>query len=200
MAVGVLAHSGSYSRVQELDRSRWLMVHETSPTGSLKPRLLDRVRETLRTHHYSRRTVAGRFRTGEAPSLSTGRPHARGGPRHPRSARRRSATDGDVDVRRWPSSPRMRQTPCEGRRVVDQPARRAWRDGGHLFRCSWRGARGGRSFRCSASGRVPGHRSGNALPGVTTAARRSTSCKDVGGRFRSAVPNALSCPSVGHQK
>lgn len=51
-----------------------------------------------------------------------------------------------------------------------------------------------------ASGRVPGHRSGYALPGVTTAARRSTSCKDVGGRFRSAVPSALSCPSVGHQK
>src|SRR5206468_7456634 len=35
-------------------------------------------------------------------------------------------------------------------------------------------------------GRAPGHRSGNAMPGVTTTARRSTSCKDVGGRFGGA--------------
>jgi hypothetical protein len=31
-------------------------------------------------------------------------------------------------------------------------------------------------------------------------ARRSTSYKDVGGRFSSAVPSVLSRPSVGHQK
>ena len=31
-------------------------VHETSPAGPLKPRLLDRVRTALRTRHYSRRT------------------------------------------------------------------------------------------------------------------------------------------------
>lgn len=53
MAVGVLAQ---YGCVQELDRTRWLVVRETSPVGSPKPRLLDRVRETLRTHHDSRRT------------------------------------------------------------------------------------------------------------------------------------------------
>jgi hypothetical protein len=73
-------------------------------------------------------------------------------------------------------------------------ARRAL-DDGHSS-----GDRGGRSFRCSASGCAPGQRSGSALPGVRIAARRSTSCKNVGGRFRSAVPSALSCPSVGHQK
>lgn len=48
--------------------------------------------------------------------------------------------------------------------------------------------------------RAAGHRSRNALPGVTTAARRSTSCKDVGGRVSSAVPSVLSRPAVGHQK
>ena len=56
MAVGVLAQSGSYGRVHDLDRSRSLMVRETSPVVSPRPRLFDRVRETLRTRHYSRRT------------------------------------------------------------------------------------------------------------------------------------------------
>jgi len=32
------------------------VVHETAPPGPPKPRLLDRVREALRTRHYSRRT------------------------------------------------------------------------------------------------------------------------------------------------
>ena len=31
-------------------------VHESSPAEPPKPRLLDRVRSALRTHHYSRRT------------------------------------------------------------------------------------------------------------------------------------------------
>jgi len=36
---------------------RWvLMVREASPPDAPKPRLLDRVREALRTRHYSRRT------------------------------------------------------------------------------------------------------------------------------------------------
>src|SRR6266498_2917581 len=33
-----------------------LAVRETGPTGAPKPRLLDRVREAIRTRHYSRRT------------------------------------------------------------------------------------------------------------------------------------------------
>ena len=37
-------------------RSSVSAVHETGPPGPPKPRLLDRVRETLRARHYSRRT------------------------------------------------------------------------------------------------------------------------------------------------
>jgi site-specific recombinase XerD len=33
-----------------------LAVHEAGPVGARKPRLLDRVREAIRTRHYSRRT------------------------------------------------------------------------------------------------------------------------------------------------
>jgi hypothetical protein len=33
-----------------------LAVHEAGPAGAPKPRLLDRVREAVRTRHYSRRT------------------------------------------------------------------------------------------------------------------------------------------------
>ena len=33
-----------------------LSVRETSPVEAAKPRLLDRVREAIRTRHYSRRT------------------------------------------------------------------------------------------------------------------------------------------------
>ena len=33
-----------------------LAVHETSPFGPVKPKLLDRARDAIRTRHYSRRT------------------------------------------------------------------------------------------------------------------------------------------------
>jgi len=47
----------SYAAVGECHRPRTMdVVHETAPPGPPKPRLLDRVREALRTRHYSRRT------------------------------------------------------------------------------------------------------------------------------------------------
>ena len=78
--------------------------------------------------------------------------------------------------------------------LAPRALRGAGGDAGHAF------LRAAQNSLAARRGRAPGHRPGNALPGVTTAARRSTSCKDVGGRFSSAVPSARSCPSVGHQK
>jgi hypothetical protein len=37
-----------------------LAVHEAGPAGAPKARLLDRVREAIRTRHYSRRTEKAR--------------------------------------------------------------------------------------------------------------------------------------------
>jgi integron integrase len=56
MALAGPASPVLYPRVQDLEPTWWLMVRETGPVESPKPRLLDRVRESLRTHHYSRRT------------------------------------------------------------------------------------------------------------------------------------------------
>src|SRR5947209_169895 len=56
MAVGGLVHPVRYARVQEQGPSRALVVRESGAGAPTKPRLLDRVRETLRTHHYSSRT------------------------------------------------------------------------------------------------------------------------------------------------
>jgi hypothetical protein len=53
---GGVAQPVRYARVLELEPARRFVVCETGPAASPKPRLLDRVREALRTHHYSRRT------------------------------------------------------------------------------------------------------------------------------------------------
>jgi len=46
----------SYTPVAADAAPRLLAVRETGPAGPAKPRLLDRVREAIRTRHYSRRT------------------------------------------------------------------------------------------------------------------------------------------------
>jgi hypothetical protein len=46
----------SYTPVAADAAPRLLGVRETGPAGPAKPRLLDRVREAIRTRHYSRRT------------------------------------------------------------------------------------------------------------------------------------------------
>jgi integrase-like protein len=56
MTIGALAQPGSYVPVQDLAGSGLLVVRESSASFASRPRLLDRVREPLRTHHYSRRT------------------------------------------------------------------------------------------------------------------------------------------------
>ena len=47
---------GSYPVLRAGALSGALAVHEAGPAGAPKPRLLDRVREAIRTRHYSRRT------------------------------------------------------------------------------------------------------------------------------------------------
>jgi integron integrase len=56
MALGGVTRSVRYPRIQELEPAAWLVLRESGPADPRKPRLLDRVRETLRTRHYSRRT------------------------------------------------------------------------------------------------------------------------------------------------
>jgi len=58
MSMVALRSSGwwSYPVVSAGALAEALAVHEAGPAGAPKPRLLDRVRETVRTRHYSRRT------------------------------------------------------------------------------------------------------------------------------------------------
>ena len=46
----------TYPTTSETTRGRGYVVRESAPDGPPKPRLLDRVRQTLRARHYSRRT------------------------------------------------------------------------------------------------------------------------------------------------
>jgi integrase len=56
-AVALRSSSGwSYPVLPARARSGVPGVHEAGPAGAPKPRLLDRVREAVRTRHYSRRT------------------------------------------------------------------------------------------------------------------------------------------------
>src|SRR5216683_5787044 len=48
--------SVTYAAIQEDAAHARLTVRETGPAEAPKPRLLDRVREAIRTRHYSRRT------------------------------------------------------------------------------------------------------------------------------------------------
>ncbi len=57
MAIALRSNSQiSYPILSAGDFTASLAVHEAGPAGAPKPRLLDRVREALRTRHYSRRT------------------------------------------------------------------------------------------------------------------------------------------------
>ena len=47
---------GPVSYAAGTEHARVLAVRQTGPPGPLKPRLLERVRETVRARHYSRRT------------------------------------------------------------------------------------------------------------------------------------------------
>jgi hypothetical protein len=55
--VALRSRSGwSYPVLPARALSEALAVHEAGPAGAPKPRLLDRVREAIRTRHYSGRT------------------------------------------------------------------------------------------------------------------------------------------------
>ena len=60
MTISAMAQPGYLVHYEDAG-PRLLMVRESSPPFGSKPRLLDRVRETLRTHHYSRRTEKAYF-------------------------------------------------------------------------------------------------------------------------------------------
>jgi integron integrase len=56
MAMVRLGERLTYPTASEIPRDAWWVLREPAPDGPPKPKLLDRVRQTLRARHYSRRT------------------------------------------------------------------------------------------------------------------------------------------------